>query len=49
MSATTDQIQFTAYGPERFMTHLPFAECGYLFTVPGEFREDTPAHTKVTD
>lgn len=49
MSATTDQVQFTAYGPERFAEHMPFARRGYLFTVPGSFPEDTPSHTNVTD
>ncbi|THA54249.1 hypothetical protein [Streptomyces sp. A1136] len=49
MSVNPDQIQFTAYGPDRFAEHLPFARRGYLFTVPGSFPEDTPAHTNVTD
>ncbi|MEC3995180.1 hypothetical protein VSR01_17225 [Actinacidiphila sp. DG2A-62] len=49
MSATTDQAQYDAYGPERFAAHLPFGRIGYLFTVPGDFPEDTPTHTNVTD
>ncbi|MFJ7586977.1 hypothetical protein ACIQZO_06200 [Streptomyces sp. NPDC097617] len=49
MDINADQIQFTAYGPERFAEHLPFAQRGYLFTIPGTFPEDTPAHTNVTD
>ncbi|GAA2948359.1 hypothetical protein ACFPN0_15160 [Kitasatospora cinereorecta] len=49
MSANADQVQFTAYGPERFAEHLPFARRGHLFTVPGDFPEDTPANTNVID
>ncbi|WP_434593296.1 hypothetical protein [Streptomyces sp. A5-4] len=49
MSATTDQVQFAAYAPGRFAEHLPFAQRGYLFTLPGDFPEETPAHTNVTD
>ncbi|MDX3345914.1 hypothetical protein PV387_03540 [Streptomyces sp. ME02-6987-2C] len=44
-----DDVQFTPYDHTRFPAHLPFGRCGYLFTVPGDFPEDTPAHTKVTD
>ena len=47
MSVNADQVQFIAYGPERFAEHLPFARRGYLFTVPGGFPEDTPAYTNV--
>lgn len=49
MSVTADQIQFRPYSPDRFLSHLPFGERGYLFTVPGAFPEDTPAHTNMTD
>ncbi|MFF4756817.1 hypothetical protein ACWD5R_44080 [Streptomyces sp. NPDC002514] len=49
MTVSTDQIQYTAYGPDRFPSHLPFAQRGYFFTVPGDFPEDTPSHTNVTD
>lgn len=46
---TTGQAQFTAYGPNRFPAHLPFAPTGYLFTVPGSFPTDTPSYTDVTN
>ncbi|MEU6928967.1 hypothetical protein AB0A05_07365 [Streptomyces sp. NPDC046374] len=49
MSHNPQDVQFSTYGPERFAEHLPFARRGYLFTVPGGFPEDTPAHTNVTD
>ncbi|MEU2487063.1 hypothetical protein ABZ593_20950 [Streptomyces sp. NPDC012617] len=49
MTVNADQIQFTAYDKGRFAEHLPFGRTGYLFTVPGSFPEDTPAHTNVTD
>ncbi|MEH0579089.1 MULTISPECIES: hypothetical protein [Streptomyces] len=44
----TATAEFTPYGPDHFAPHLPFARRGYLFTVPGSFPEDTPAHTNVT-
>ncbi|WP_432101039.1 hypothetical protein [Streptomyces sp. WAC 04229] len=44
-----DDVQFTPYDHTRFPAHLRFGRCGYLFTVPGSFPEDTPAHTNVTD
>ncbi|WP_228994689.1 hypothetical protein [Streptomyces sp. DH8] len=49
MSITAETTKFTAYGPDRFAEHLPFARRGYLFTVPGTFPEDTPAHTNASD
>lgn len=45
----TGNVHLAIYGPGRFPKGLPFAENGYLFTVPGDFPEDTPAHTNVTD
>ncbi|MER6559735.1 hypothetical protein ABT300_18775 [Streptomyces sp. NPDC001027] len=42
-------VVFTAYGPDRFAPHLPFARHGYLFTAPGTWPDDTPAHTNVTN
>ncbi|GGZ23445.1 hypothetical protein GCM10010387_15770 [Streptomyces inusitatus] len=42
-------VQFRPYGPDRFAAHLPFGRVGHLFTVPGSFPADTPAHTNVTD
>ncbi|MCL6737487.1 hypothetical protein [Streptomyces neyagawaensis] len=42
-------VHLTIYSPGRFPAHLPFAEHGYLFTVPGSYPDDTPAHTNVTD
>ncbi|MFD3848158.1 hypothetical protein ACFWVB_19990, partial [Streptomyces microflavus] len=49
MTVTADQVQFIPYGPDRFPAHEEFAARGYLFTVPGTFPEDTPAHTNVTN
>ncbi|MEU6628432.1 hypothetical protein ABZ905_09070 [Streptomyces parvus] len=49
MDVTAETMKFTAYGPDRFAEHMPFARRGYLFTVPGEFPESTPAHTNVPD
>lgn len=49
MTALVPEVEFTAYGPERFAAHLPFARRGYLFTAPGTWPDDTPAHTNVTD
>ncbi|MFJ1607023.1 hypothetical protein ACIOHS_27170 [Streptomyces sp. NPDC088253] len=49
MTETTPDVQFTPYGPDRFAEYLPFGRNGYLFTVPGSWPEDTPAHTNVTD
>ncbi|HEY8983368.1 MAG TPA: hypothetical protein VIU15_27790 [Streptomyces sp.] len=49
MTDSTDQIQYTPYGPDRFPSHLPFARRGYLFTVPGEFPQDTPGYINPTD
>ncbi|MEV5677039.1 hypothetical protein [Streptomyces sp. NPDC052179] len=49
MSVTAETTKFTAYGPDRFAEHMPFARRGYLFTVPGSFPEDTPAHTNLPD
>ncbi|MEV6738681.1 hypothetical protein AB0N14_17800 [Streptomyces sp. NPDC051104] len=45
----TGDVHLAVYGPGRFPSYSPFAENGYLFTVPGSFPEDTPAHTNVTD
>ncbi|MFF5968241.1 hypothetical protein ACFY64_31860 [Streptomyces collinus] len=45
----TGNVHLTTYGPGRFPKPSPFAENGYLFTVPGGFPEDTPAHTNFTD
>ena len=45
----TDRIEFAPYGPDRFPEHTPFARRGYLFTIPGSFPADTPAHTNVTN
>ncbi|MFD4315013.1 hypothetical protein [Streptomyces sp. NPDC058548] len=49
MNASTDQIQFTAYGPERFPRPSALAERGYLFTVPGDFPEGIHPNCHVTD
>ncbi|WP_086779519.1 hypothetical protein [Streptomyces griseus] len=49
MDITAETTKFTPYGPDLFAEHMPFARRGYLFTVPGEFPEDTPAHTNVPD
>jgi hypothetical protein len=49
MSVSADQIQLTPYGPDRFPRPSMFGPIGYLFTVPGSFPEDTPAHLDVTD
>ncbi|WP_439082090.1 hypothetical protein [Streptomyces sp. WL006] len=49
MGTTAETTKFTAYGPDRFAEHMPFARRGYTFTVPGDFPEDTPAHTNVRD
>ncbi|MFD9422271.1 MULTISPECIES: hypothetical protein [unclassified Streptomyces] len=49
MSVTAEITKFTAYGPDRFAEHVPFARRGYLFTVPGSVPEDTPAHTNLPD
>lgn len=49
MSQSPQDVQFRPYGPDRFPGFTPFAERGYLFTLPGSFPEDTPAHTNVTD
>lgn len=49
MSQIAPDVQFTPYGPDRFAAHLPFGDSGYLFTVPGDFPEETPAHTNCTD
>ncbi|MFD5788597.1 hypothetical protein ACFWH1_18490 [Streptomyces sp. NPDC127037] len=48
-STDIPEVRFTAYGPDRFAEHLPFGRLGYLFTVPGEFPEDTPSHTNFAD
>ncbi|WTW95417.1 hypothetical protein OG216_19440 [Streptomycetaceae bacterium NBC_01309] len=49
MRTTRDQVQFIPYGPDRFPRHASlFSDRGYLFTVPGDYPEDTPAHTNVT-
>ncbi|MEU6594273.1 hypothetical protein ABZ923_34565 [Streptomyces sp. NPDC046881] len=45
----TGDVHLAIYGPDRFSKATPFAENGYLFTVPGTFPEDTPAHTNVVN
>ncbi|MEU7323393.1 hypothetical protein ABZ682_23000 [Streptomyces griseoviridis] len=45
----TGDVHLAVYGTGRFPSYLPFAENGYLFTVPGSFPEDTPSFTNVTD
>ncbi|MGC5410768.1 hypothetical protein ACPXCX_44785, partial [Streptomyces sp. DT225] len=49
MDSHFPHIRFTPYGPGLFPDYQPFAQTGYLFTVPGDYPEDTPAHTNVTD
>lgn len=49
MDVTAETMKFTAYGPDHFDEHRPFARRGHLFTVPGTFPEDTPAHTNLPD
>ncbi|MFD4953915.1 hypothetical protein [Streptomyces sp. NPDC058451] len=49
MDDFTTEPAYEMYGPDRFPVHLPFGRNGYLFTVPGSFPEDTPAHTNVTN
>ncbi|MFF0092708.1 hypothetical protein ACFYSF_22485 [Streptomyces canus] len=45
----TGDVHLAIYGPGRFPAHEQFAPNGYLFTVPGNYPEDTPSFTNVTD
>lgn len=49
MNEYPPDVHLVVYGPGRFPAHEPFAEHGYLFTVPGSYPDDTPPHTNVTD
>ncbi|MFC3346032.1 hypothetical protein ACFOOM_00970 [Streptomyces echinoruber] len=49
MNSFPPDVHLTIYGPGHFPDPSPFAEHGYLFTVPGSYPDDTPAHTNVTD
>jgi hypothetical protein len=49
MPNSTQKIQYTRYGEDRFPAHLSFGPVGYFFTVSGSFPADTPANTNVTD
>ncbi|MEV7413026.1 hypothetical protein AB0O04_34925 [Streptomyces althioticus] len=49
MNEYPPDVHLVVYEPGRFPAHEPFAERGYLFTVPGSYPDDTPPHTNVTD
>ncbi|PWI04798.1 hypothetical protein DIZ27_43130 [Streptomyces sp. NWU339] len=49
MNEFPPDVHLAVYGSDRFPKPSPFAEHGYLFTVPGNYPDDTPAHTNVTD
>ncbi|MFI1956976.1 hypothetical protein ACH46L_03545 [Streptomyces althioticus] len=49
MNEYPPDVHLVVYRPGRFPAHEPFAEHGYLFTVPGSYPDDTPPHTNVTD
>ncbi|MEU1180621.1 hypothetical protein ABZ464_23765 [Streptomyces sp. NPDC005820] len=49
MNDNPPDAHLAIYDSDHFSKPSPFGEYGYLFTVPGDFPEDTPAHTNVTD
>ncbi|MFC7791389.1 hypothetical protein [Streptomyces cinereoruber] len=49
MSHELPNVQHRPYREGRFSASLPYAPTGYLFTVPGNFPQDAPAHLNVTD
>ncbi|MEW2568344.1 hypothetical protein [Streptomyces sp. NPDC047070] len=41
-------VRYALYDNTRFPEHLPYARCGHLFTVPGDFPEGIPPYAHVT-